>query len=337
MTDPRIVVLEQTVAYDGHFKIIRYRLRHRLFAGGMSRELTREVFERGHAVAVLPFDPARNQVVLIEQFRAGALGVVDDPWLLEPVAGIIESGESAPEVARREAAEEAGLELLDLVPACTYFASPGGSTETCQVFIGRVDAEGAGGIHGLVDEGEDIKVRVVDLDSALEGLGGERIHAATTVIALQWLALHRAELAQRWRLAAARVEASCPQASGPASDLSARDRRAASCVGRSRCSPALAALDTCSRSSGRASESRIDQPQVQLRWNPSDQAGAYADAAACSRTFGTSAHAARASRAGHRRVYGRSRAIWSVDACAHHGDQQREERRSRQPAEEHGP
>jgi ADP-ribose diphosphatase len=198
VTEPRIVVLQRAVAYDGHFKIIRYRLRHRLFAGGMGRELTREVFERGHAVAVLPFDPARNQVVLIEQFRVGALGVVDDPWLLEPVAGIIESGESAPDVAKREAAEEAGLELLDLVPACTHFVSPGGSTETCQVLIGRVDAAGAGGIHGLVDEGEDIQVRVLDLDAALAALGGNRIHAATTAIALQWLALHRAELAQRW-------------------------------------------------------------------------------------------------------------------------------------------
>jgi ADP-ribose pyrophosphatase len=199
MTDRGVVVLERAVAYDGHFKIIRYRLRHRLFAGGMSRELTREVFERGHAVAVLPFDPARNQVVLVEQFRIGTLGVVDEPWLLEPVAGIIESGESALDVARREAAEEAGLELLELVPACTYFASPGGSTETCRVFIGRVDAAGAGGIHGLADEGEDIRVHVVDLDTALEGLCGGGIHAATTVIALQWLALHRAELQERWK------------------------------------------------------------------------------------------------------------------------------------------
>jgi ADP-ribose pyrophosphatase len=199
MTEPRVVVLERTVAYEGHFKIIRYRLRHLLFAGGMSRELVREVFERGHAVAVLPFDPGRNQVVLIEQFRIGALGMVDDPWLLEPVAGIIESGESAAEVARREAAEEAGLELLDLVPACTYFASPGGSTETCQVFIGRVDSADAGGIFGKADEGEDIKVHVVALDSALDWLGDGRIHAATTVVALQWLALHRAELEERWK------------------------------------------------------------------------------------------------------------------------------------------
>jgi ADP-ribose pyrophosphatase len=199
MTEPRVIVLEQTVAYDGRFKIIRYRLRHRLFAGGLSPVLVREVFERGHAVAVLPFDPERDQVVLIEQFRIGALGVVDDPWLLEPVAGIIESGESAPDVARREAAEEAGLELLDLVPACTYFASPGGSTETCQVFIGRVDAASAGGIFGKADEGEDIKVHVVALDTALDWLRDRRIHAATTVVALQWLALHRAELEERWK------------------------------------------------------------------------------------------------------------------------------------------
>jgi ADP-ribose pyrophosphatase len=203
MSEPRVFVLEQTVAYDGRFKIIRYRLRHRLFAGGMSPVLVREVFERGHAVAVLPFDPERHQVVLIEQFRIGALGVVDDPWLLEPVAGIIESGESAPDVARREAAEEAGLELSDLVPACTYFASPGGSTETCQVFIGRVDAANAGGIFGKADEGEDIKAHVVALDTALDWLTDGRIHAATTVVALQWLALHRAELEEGWRASGA--------------------------------------------------------------------------------------------------------------------------------------
>jgi ADP-ribose pyrophosphatase len=199
MTDPRVAVLAQTVAYDGHFKIIRYRLRHELFAGGMSSELIREVFERGHAVGVLPFDPERGQVVLVEQFRIGAVGVIDDPWLIEPVAGIIEPGEAAPEVARREAAEEAGLELLDLVPACTYFASPGGSTETCRIFIGRVDAAGAGGIFGRTDEGEDIRVRVVPLATALEWLCDGRIHAVTTVVALQWLALHRARLEQRWR------------------------------------------------------------------------------------------------------------------------------------------
>jgi ADP-ribose pyrophosphatase len=203
MTDAPVVVLEQSIVFAGFFKVVRYRLRHRQFAGGTGPELVREVLERGHAVVVLPFDPERNQVVLIEQFRTGALGVVDHPWLVEPVAGIIEPGEQAPDVARREAHEEAGLELLDLLPACTYFASPGGSTETCQVFIGRVDSRHAGGVFGLAHEGEDIKVRVVPFDDALAWIGNGRIHAAQTIVALQWLALHRAELAARWGPAAA--------------------------------------------------------------------------------------------------------------------------------------
>lgn len=198
MTDARVTVLERTVAFAGFFKVMRYRLRHAQFAGGMGRELVREVLERGHAVAVLPFDPQRNEVVLIEQFRIGALGVIADPWLFEPVAGIFEPDEQAVEVARREALEEAGLELLDLIPACTYFASPGGSTETCQVFIGRVDAAVAGGIFGVAHEGEDIKAHVVPVEDALDWLRDGRIHAVTTIVALQWLALHRAELAARW-------------------------------------------------------------------------------------------------------------------------------------------
>lgn len=198
MPDARVEILDRSVAFDGYFQIIRYRVRHRQFAGGMGPEVVREVFERGHAAAVLPYDPERDQVVLIEQFRIGALGVVDDPWLLEPVAGIIEAGESVTDVARREAQEEAGLTVLDLAPACTYLASPGGTTETCAVFIGRVDAASAGGIFGLAHEGEDIKVHVVALDVALDWLAQGRIKAATTIIALQWLALHRADLGHRW-------------------------------------------------------------------------------------------------------------------------------------------
>ena len=199
MVDPRVELRERTIAYDGHFKIIRYRFRFRNFDGGMSRELVREVFERGHAVAVMPYDPARDQVVLIEQFRIGAVDVPGDPWLLEPVAGIIELGESVEEVARREAAEEAGLVLQDLLPACRFFLSPGGSSETCQLFIGRIDAATAGGIFGVADEGEDIRVHVLGLEEALTWLEEGRIRVASTIIALQWLALHRDAIRARWQ------------------------------------------------------------------------------------------------------------------------------------------
>jgi ADP-ribose pyrophosphatase len=197
--DLRVELLERTTAYDGYFKIIRYRLRHRLFSGGMGPDLTREVFERGQAAAVLPYDPVRDQVVLVEQFRVGAYAAGDDePWLIEPVAGIIEPDERPGDVAAREAKEEAGLVVTDLIPACEYFVSPGGATEICKVFIGRVDATGAGGVHGLADEGEDIRVHVVTLDEALAWHAEGRLRVASTLVAVQWLALHRGEVRSRW-------------------------------------------------------------------------------------------------------------------------------------------
>jgi ADP-ribose pyrophosphatase len=197
--DARVEVLERTTAYDGYFKIIRYRLRHRLFSAETGPVMTREVFERGHAAAVLPYDPVRDQVVLVEQFRIGAYGASDpDPWLIEPVAGIIDPGERPDDVARREAKEEAGLVITDLLPACAYYVSPGGATETCKVFIGRADVSGAGGVHGLPDEGEDIRVHVVTLDEALAWLAAGRLRVASTLVAVQWLALHREEVRSRW-------------------------------------------------------------------------------------------------------------------------------------------
>jgi len=199
VTDPRVEVIERSVAFQGFFRIVRYRLRHRLFEGGMGPELERELFERGRAAVVLPYDPERRQVVLVEQFRVGAIEDEEDPWLLEPVAGIIEAGESAPEVARREAVEEAGLELLDLIPIGSYYPSPGGSSEICEAFVARVDSSNAGGLFGLADHGEDIRAHVLPLATALAWLEDGRLRVASTLITLQWLALHRAALEARWR------------------------------------------------------------------------------------------------------------------------------------------
>jgi len=207
MDDRQVEIVEREVAYDGYFQIIRYRLRHRQFQGGMSPVLTREVFERGQAAAVLPYDPARDEVVLIEQFRAGAIGAPGHPWLLEPVAGIIEAGETHEEVVRREALEEAGLEIRDLIGVCAYFVSPGGTTERCRVFVGRVETGDAGGVFGRADEGEDIKVHVVPFARIRGLLDGEHRFASHTVIALQWLALNRDAVRRRWS-----GEARAPQA-----------------------------------------------------------------------------------------------------------------------------
>jgi ADP-ribose pyrophosphatase len=193
-----IELLEKTEAYQGYFRIVRYRLRHRLFAGGWSGEVRREVFERGHAVGVLPYDPAADAVVLIEQFRIGAFVAHMDPWLTEVVAGIIEEDESPEVVARRETREEAGIEIQDMMPMCRYIVSPGGSSETVRLYCARVDSRGAGGIHGLAEEHEDIRVLVLPFAEAMTRVEDGGIANAVSLIALQWLALHRDQVRAAW-------------------------------------------------------------------------------------------------------------------------------------------
>jgi len=198
MTDQDFQLIEKSTPFQGYFRIDLYRFRHRLFAGGWSGEITREVFERGHAVVVLPYDPERDAVVMIEQFRIGAAAAGVPMWQLECVAGIIDEGETPEAVARREAQEEAGCEILDLIPVYHYLASPGGTSETVRLFCGRIDSRGLGGIHGLPEEHEDIRVEVVPFAEARARLEGGRIGNAPTIIALQWLLLNRDSLRQRW-------------------------------------------------------------------------------------------------------------------------------------------
>jgi ADP-ribose pyrophosphatase len=193
-----IEILEKTTCYEGFFKLIRYRLRHTLFAGGWSKDLLREVLERGHAAAVLPYDPILDEVVMIEQFRPGAIGHPDGAWLWEIVAGILEPGEEPSEVVYREAIEETGCPVSDIVHICDFFVSPGSTNETTALYCGRVDATQASGIHGVASEYEDIQVHVLPFSTALEMLNAGKIRFAPAVIALQWLALHHNEVKARW-------------------------------------------------------------------------------------------------------------------------------------------
>ncbi len=198
MTERKIEILEKTAVFEGYFRIDRYRLRHSLHDGGMSREIVREVFERGHAAAVLPFDQVRDEVVMIEQFRIGAHAAGQDPWLTEIVAGIIEAGETAEDVARREVGEETGLEVTDLWPMAEYLVSPGGASEQVTLFLGRVDSHGAQGIHGLDHEEEDIRVLPLPYRKAEDMLRSSTINNAMTLIALQWLRLNHDEVVMKW-------------------------------------------------------------------------------------------------------------------------------------------
>lgn len=196
--DPRIEVTEVTTPFRGYFQVDLYRLRHRRFDGDWSEVMTREVFERGHAAAVLPYDPVSNTIVLIEQFRAGALAAGMEPWLIEVIAGIIEPGEEPADVVRREAVEEAGCELGALEPIGKVLMSPGGCSETLTLFCGRADSSKVGGFHGLAEEHEDIRAFTVPLEEALSRLAaGDYVNAAL-VMSLQWLALNHGTLREKW-------------------------------------------------------------------------------------------------------------------------------------------
>ena len=189
--------LSHKILYRGFFRLEQYQIRYDRFAGG-SNTVIREIFERGDAVSVLPYDPQRDEIVLIEQFRPGAVRFPGSPWLLELIAGMLEASQTPEQTARREAFEEAGCELTDIFPVYRYLVSPGGTTEATTLFVGRTDTSGLGGVHGLHEEHEDIKVHVLSVDRALELLNTGKIENAVTIIGLQWLALNRAALRQRW-------------------------------------------------------------------------------------------------------------------------------------------
>ncbi|MGK0673305.1 MAG: NUDIX domain-containing protein [Halothiobacillaceae bacterium] len=183
-------LLAREVLYQGFFRLERYHLRHQRYAGGWTDIIRREIFERGHAVAVLPYDPKRDTVVMLEQFRPGALDAPGGPWLREFPAGMIEPGESLEDVVRREMLEEAGLVPTRLEYITRCWVSPGGTTESLYLYWAEVDSEGVGGLHGLPHEHEDIRVSVVPREEALALLEQGLICSAAPMILMQWLALN---------------------------------------------------------------------------------------------------------------------------------------------------
>lgn len=194
-------VISDERVFDGFFKVHRLTFRHRCFEGG-EIEITRELFQRGNAVCVLLFDPQRDEIVLIEQFRVGAMakGATEagSPWLLEPVAGIVEPGETVNDVAERESQEEAGAEISDIIPITRYLPSPGGCDEYVDLLCGRVDSSKVGGVHGLADEGEDILVHSLPYDEVCELVNSGVIDNSATIIAVQWLQLNKQRVLQQW-------------------------------------------------------------------------------------------------------------------------------------------
>jgi ADP-ribose pyrophosphatase len=191
-------VLARERVHDGFFALEVLRLRHERFSGGWTDVLRRERFIQRTAAAILPFDPVRARVLLVEQFRTGALEGPDGPWVIEAPAGLMEPDEAPEALARRELMEECGLEARRVEHALDYWASPGASSELVHVFVGEVHLPGAGGVHGLAHEGEDIMNHVLDLREAFEWLDRGRVKGISGLVALQWLRLHHDRLCAAW-------------------------------------------------------------------------------------------------------------------------------------------
>ena len=195
----QFVIHKKEVAYAGFFRLEKYWLTHTLYNGGWSEEICRELFVRGRCVAVLLYDPHADKVVLIEQFRAGAILNPDKAWLIEIVAGAIEEGETAVEVAHREALEEAGCVIQELRVISEFYTTPGGAAERITLLCGEVDSmKIVEGVHGLAEEQEDILVRTVDFAEAYRMVESNEIDSAIPILAIQWLALNKHALQAQW-------------------------------------------------------------------------------------------------------------------------------------------
>ena len=191
-------IIEHEIVYSGFFRMEKFRLKHTLFAGGWSNEISREVFSRGCGVAVILYDPHTDQVVLIEQIRAGALIRPHRAWLVEIVAGGVEPGETTAEVAHRETLEETGCKLEALHFINEFYTTPGGVSERISLFCGKVDSTHIEGIHGLDHEDEDILVHCVPFDKAYQMVESNEIESAIPIIAIQWLALNKQKIKDKW-------------------------------------------------------------------------------------------------------------------------------------------
>ncbi|RUO18398.1 ADP-ribose diphosphatase [Aliidiomarina haloalkalitolerans] len=193
-----VEIIETKEVYRGFFRVQVTTLRHRLFSGAWSEYMRREIMDRGHAVVVIPYDPIHDQIVMLEQFRVGAIASSPTPWLRELVAGMVDPGETKEDVAHRELQEEAGLTAKSLHYALSYLSSPGGMTERIYIYLAQVDATSAAEFGGLASEHEDIKVTPLARTDVMTMLENGEVDNAATVIGLQWLAIHLNRFRQAW-------------------------------------------------------------------------------------------------------------------------------------------
>ncbi len=193
-------IVNEELLSNQYFTLKKIHFRHKLFSGGMSDIITRELLIKGQASAVVAYDPKEDKVILVEQVRIGAYlpETGKSPWLLELIAGMVEEGEIPEEVAVRESEEEAGVKITNITHAISTWDSPGGQLERIHIFAAQVDSNTASGIHGLPSEGEDIKVHVVSRQQAYDWVNDGTIDNCIAVQGLLWLQLNYQRLQKQW-------------------------------------------------------------------------------------------------------------------------------------------
>ena len=191
-----VVVHEHSQPYTKFFALQQADLRVPRFDGAGSERVERAAFIGTDAAIVLPYDPKTDQVLLVEQFRFGPFVRADaHPWLMEPVAGRIDAGETAQAAAIRESFEEAGLQITDLHKVHSGYSSPGCSSEYFHIFVGLADiGDGAAILSGLPEESEDIQGHVLSFDDFYHRLTTHQLPVVPLALAGYWLAQNRDSL-----------------------------------------------------------------------------------------------------------------------------------------------
>jgi ADP-ribose pyrophosphatase len=200
---PDLRIIAREIGFRRHLQLDVVHFQHRLFSGEWSGERIFDVVRRGAAVAIVLYDPERDAVVLIEQFRVAPVFAGASPWMIEVVAGLVDhEGEVDADVARREAGEEAGIEPIgELIPIQRYMPTPGDSDQRVTLFCGRVDSSKASGVHGLAEEHEDIRVVVKTMAEIAAMVDAGQVDNGHTLICLYWLLRHRERVRERWGIA----------------------------------------------------------------------------------------------------------------------------------------
>jgi ADP-ribose pyrophosphatase len=182
-------ILNKINLYSGFYSLNKYEFIHQKHDGEWTDKVQREVFSGAHVSTLLPYDPIKKEIVLIQQFRAGVISRFDDDYLYEIVAGIIEEGENAEETAKRECLEETGCEVKKITPIQGYFPAPGSSESYYELFLGEIISFDGVRIKGLESENENILVKSFKINEVKEMLKNNQITNGLTLIALQWFFL----------------------------------------------------------------------------------------------------------------------------------------------------